>query len=206
MSITGTNEASTTYSTTPFYSLTPVNRKKAEHIKLFSEQFDIFFRTKTQDDDGAKVMAIINEDKDCPKGVDRYNMTQMILKVAKEFDMDPVILACILRKETHFNHVNGKNGQGLMQLTKISIKDMFQRPNIYDKKLDEIKKKYPTTEMLYEAIKTDPELNLKVGTILFKAKYEAANGNLAKALENYNGSPLKKSYSKHIMDMINSYA
>lgn len=205
MSVTGTNEASKTFTKIPFYKLNPVDTQKTDCIKLFIGQIEMFSTSKNTGDDAARVMSIINEDRDCPKNLDKLKMTQMILKISKEFSVDPVVIACILRKETHFNHVIGKNGQGLMQLTRISIKDMFQRPNIYDKKLDEIKKKYPSESLLYEAIKKDPELNMKIGVILFKAKYEAANGNLTKALENYNGSPQKKHYAKYIMYMINSY-
>ena len=73
-------------------------------------------------------------------------------------------------------------------------------------KLEEIKKRYPTPELLYEAIKKDPELNIRIGVILFKAKYNAADGNLALALKNYNGSSIKEKYSKDVMGMIRQYA
>ena len=164
------------------------------------------YEYKNQNEDRLKVLSVIYDDKDCPKDVNKEKMAETIIKVAAEFDMDPVVLACIIRKETNFRQINGANGQGLMQLTRISIEDMFLRPKVYDKKLEEIKKKYPTAEALYKAIQKDPELNMRVGVILFKTKSKAVKNNLSKALENYNGHPkYKKSYSRIIMNMIKEY-
>ena len=204
MSITGINNQSGTYVNAMSYHQIVPERAKLRNAHLVSDEF-LYNNSKSQEE-ALKVLNVINEDKHCAKNVDKIKMAQMILKVAKEFCIDPVVLACIIRQETHFTPQYGKNGQGYMQLVKISIEDMFQRPKIYDKKLEEIKKRYPTPELLYEAIKKDPELNIRIGVILFKAKYNAADGNLALALKNYNGSSIKEKYSKDVMGMIRQYA
>lgn len=200
-----TNVDNTTTCKIPFYKTEVSENKIPKYIQLFSCKLNNVLPQNDKDNKAAQIMSIINEDKNCAKGVDKFKMVQLIIKTATEFDIDPVVLTCIIRTESHFNSTIGKNGQGLMQLTKISIVDMFQRPKIYDKKLEQIKQKYKTPEALYEAIKQNPELNMQVGVILFKAKYNAAKGNLAKALENYNGSPSKRSYARNIMNMIQNY-
>ena len=126
------------------------------------------------------------------------NMAEMIMNASQETGIDPIIIAHIAGQESGYTQSCGKNGQGIMQLVSISIKDMFQRPNYYGGNLKSILNEYKTPQKLMEAAKKDPQLNLTLGAYCFKAKLKLAKGNLLKAFEYYNGSPLKYSYSKQL--------
>lgn len=171
---------------------------------------------------------LIKADNAAPKNIDPDNMADMILSAAQETGVDPIVIASIAKRETHFNqNVPTKCGSGIMQLTSISVKDMFQRPQIYDPALKPLMKKYGTLEKLLKAkekdpsidlgkfgdmlaeygncanllkaIRKDPALNIKAGAYLYKSKLAQAKGNEQRALELYNGSPAKESYAKDVI-------
>ncbi len=52
-------------------------------------------------------------------------------------------------------------------------------------RINELKKKYPTPESLYEAIKTDVELGVEVGILTYKIKLAYSKGNVAAAQKKY---------------------
>ena len=178
------------------------------------------------------VLDIIKNDPAAPKNLDSEKMADMIMNAANETGINPIIITNIAKQETHFKqNVPTGNGSGIMQLTTISIKDMYLRPQIYDKQMKQLYKKYGSWEkiaaakrknpslnlgnfgeMLYKygnvnnlraAMRKDPQLNLKLGAYLFKAKLNAAGGDIHKALVNYNGSPHKFAYAKSVMGYIN---
>lgn len=166
--------------------------KKSEFIKLKKQK--------------ALVLKIMQEDKNCSPSTDKNKIADYIVILSKEYNIDPVFIACIAKKETHFTeNLNGKNGKGMMQLTSIAVKDMYTRPNLYHSGLNKIKEKYPTYESLFEAIQSDPELNLKIGIIAFAQRLNNAKGNLKIALQNYNGSSQKIAYANDIMKDIQKY-
>lgn len=162
-------------------------------------------KSKIFEKDIAVVKDIIAGDKDAPRKLNRDKMAAMIVEAAYEAKVDPVIIAHIARRESDFNQqANNGTGKGIMQLTPISIKDMYERPDIYEPELRPILKKYGTAEKLFAALKKDPELNIKVGAFLFRAKLNKAGGNVKKALELYNGSKLKYRYADAVMNNINN--
>lgn len=176
---------------------------------------------------------IIANDPAAPKNLNKDKMADMIMKASAETGVDPVIIASIAKKETHFNqNVPTGNGSGIMQITSISLKDMYQRPQIYDKDMKQLIKKYGSWEkvvqakkkdpsmplgnfgeLLYkygnadklrDAARKDPQINIKLGAYLFKAKLDQAGGNVQKALQNYNGSSSKLAYAKTVMQYIDA--
>lgn len=151
------------------------------------------------------VKDIIAADKDAPRNLNRDKMAGMIVEAAYEAKVDPVIIAHIARRESDFNqYADNGTGKGIMQLTPISIEDMYQRPNIYEPELLPILKKYKTPQRLFEALKRNPELNIKLGAFLFKAKLNQAHGNVRKALILYNSSNIKYKYADAVMNNINN--
>lgn len=156
---------------------------------------------------GALILQIMNEDKNCCISVNKEKLAANIVKWSNEYGADPVHIACIVKKESHFTeNLNKSSGKGLMQLTQIAVKDMYVRPNLYHPGLKEIKEKYPAYEDLFAAIQTDSELNLRVGIISFIQRLETAKGNIKTALRNYNGSSRKESYARDVFNNIQKYS
>lgn len=179
-----------------------------------------------------KIQEIIANDTDAPKNINKEKIADMIIEAANETGIDPVVLASIAKKESHFNqNVPVNNGSGIMQLTTISVKDMYLRPGVYDPTMKKLIKKYGTFEnvvaakkkdpsielgsfgnmlvkygsadKLIAAMRRDPQLNFKLGGYLFKAKLANANGNLQKALEDYKTGAGKIAYAKTVIRFIN---
>ena len=154
----------------------------------------------------ATVARIINEDKNCQLKNNQDRLAYDIVKIAKEYDSDPIAIACIIKKETHFDiKKNSPTGKGAMQLTRLPVKDMFERTSIYDPKLVPIVTAYKTYNNLYEEIQKNPILNIKIGTILFKYYLARANGNVKVALRNYNGTNVKEKYANEVYNDIQKY-
>lgn len=195
------------------YVSNPVKSKAIESFifnpkeQLSKTAIENLLNGKEQDDYTTKkqaVLDIITNDPAAPKNLDKEKMTAMIMQTSQETGVDPVVLASIAKQESHFKQdVPTSCGSGIMQLTTISIKDMYLRPKIYDKSLRPILLKYGSPEMLVKAMRRDPELNLKLGAVLYKAKLAQAKGDEKKALELYNGSPIKKKYAQAVMNNIN---
>lgn len=162
-------------------------------------------KSKLFENDIKVVKDIINGDKDAPRNLNRDKMAEMIVEAAYAAKVDPVIIAHIARRESDFNQfADNGTGKGIMQLTPISIEDMYQRPNIYEPELLPILKRYKTPQRLFEALKKNPELNIKLGAFLFKAKLNQAHGNVRNALILYNSSNIKYKYADAVMHNINN--
>lgn len=145
---------------------------------------------------------IINDAKrDKNSAYSPIELSEMIVDVSKKYNMDYKLVASVIKQETHFKQESsGTNGKGLMQLTSITLKDMFQRPDVYDEKVGALIQKYKTPQALMKAVKEDPKVNIEVGVVCLKHKLKSAKGNYKKALVNYNGSPHKVAYSKSVMN------
>lgn len=210
--------------------ISPFDAKKLEQAmkRHFKEVDNYKTELAEQEKKYNSVEDIITNDDAAPKNLDKHKMTEMIMDASTETGVDPVIIACIVKRESHFNqNVGVKSGSGLMQVTSLPLKDMYQRPQFFDKNLKKYgswekivaaKKKDPSLdlggfgEMLYKygspekllaAARKDPQLNLKVGSYLFRAYLNQAGGNLEKALQNYNGSSHKVLYAKAVKTYIN---
>jgi len=151
------------------------------------------------------IAKIIKDDEN--RGNSKYSPEQistLIVKTAEKYKVDPLIVASIAKQETHFTQeLSNKNGKGMMQITTIALKDMYIRSDIYGKEVKPLLDKYGTYDKLLKAAKSNPAVNIEVGTALFKAKLSSAKGNLTKALQNYNGSSLKISYAKNVQKYYN---
>lgn len=179
------------------------------------------------------IKSIIEEDPSAPEYVNSTKLANMIMQTGKETGMDPLVIACICKKETHFDQKKlNVNGKGIMQITSIVTEDMYQRTQLYEPKMKgliekygslekvfqakkknssinlgnfgEMLYKYKTPEKLYEALQKNTSLNLKCGAYLLKFKLSANNGDLKKALEDYNATVNKHNYSKAVLSYINN--
>ena len=150
----------------------------------------------------SQIAEVIKEDED--RGDSKYTpeqISKIIVETSQKYDVDPLLVASIAKQETHFTQeLSGKNGKGMMQLTTISLKDMYLRSDIYGKEIKPLLDKYGSPEKLLKAVKNNISVNVEVGTALFKRKLKDAKGNLTRALQNYNGSSLKVSYAKSIQN------
>lgn len=152
------------------------------------------------------VIKIMEEDANCALDIDKDKIAHQIVKLANEYKADPVVIACIAKKETHFTeNINVSAGKGMMQVTSIAVKELLQNPSGYHDKLQEITKVYGSQKALFSAIQHKPSLNLRVGIILFQGILEKEGGNLSAALRKYNGSPNKVKYAHSIMQDIKKY-
>lgn len=154
------------------------------------------------------LIKIMDEDKNLPKGFNKDKFASTILNIAQELGADPISIACIIKQETHFHSgLNGKNGKGLMQLTNITIKDMYTkgRDRLYHSALNDLKKNHPTSSSLFTALQTHDSINVKVGALAYMMRLQESKGNIQNALRNYNGSQYKETYAKEVFRNIQKY-
>lgn len=152
------------------------------------------------------ILKIMKEDPNCNAGANSSKIAENIVKIAEEYGADPIHIACIAKTETHFTeNITSKNGQGMMQITKTCLKDMYLRPNFYHSKLKNITSKYKNPDELYQAVKNKPILNLRIGTMLYLALLKQAKGNIKQALIYYNGSQNKYVYANKVYSDIIKY-
>lgn len=231
------NDFSTTL-TTPKQDKNPLNISGGNsNLKLAFKPFhfeppkektpeEILYENRT-----LAIKSVIEEDPETPKDVDTTKLANMIMQTGKETGVEPLVIACICKKETHFDQ--GKNvssGKGIMQITSIVTEDMFQRFQLYEPKtkvliekygslekafqakkknpsinlgdFGEMLYKYKTPEKLYAALQKDAGLNLKCGAYLMKFHLASNNGDLRKSLEDYNATSDKHNYAKKVISYI----
>lgn len=149
----------------------------------------------------AKIANVISSDE--AQGKTKYSdeeISKMIYDAAEKYGIDPKLVASVCKQETHFTQErSGSSGKGMMQLTTISLKDMYAREKIYDKELKPLLDKYGDVNGLKKAIINDASVNVEVSTALLKAKLKGAKGNVRIALQNYNGSGAKVKYAGEVI-------
>lgn len=149
----------------------------------------------------AKIANVISSDE--AQGDTKYSdeeISKMIYDAAEKYGVDPKLVASVCKQETHFTQErSGSSGKGMMQLTTISLKDMYAREKIYDKELKPLLDKYGDVNGLKKAIINDASVNVEVSTALLKAKLKGAKGNVRIALQNYNGSGAKVKYAGEVI-------
>lgn len=149
----------------------------------------------------AKIANVISSDE--AQGETKYSdeeISKMIYDAAEKYGIDPKLVASVCKQETHFTQErSGSSGKGMMQLTTISLKDMYAREKIYDKELKPLLDKYGDVNGLKKAIINDASVNVEVSTALLKAKLKGAKGNVRIALQNYNGSGAKVKYAGEVI-------
>lgn len=154
------------------------------------------------------VLKIMNDDKNCPPYLDKEKLSAKILLVAKEYGINPIDIACIIKKESHFTeNASYAGAKGMMQVTKIPVKDMYQtgRDVLYHEKLRLLKEKYKTDAALYNALQQKDIVNLRVGAMIYLMQLKQTKGNVYNALRRYNGSSKKDSYAASVLKDIKKY-
>ncbi len=154
------------------------------------------------------ILKIMEEDKNLPKNMNKNKMASTILNIANELGADPITIACIIKQETHFNSgLNAKGPKGLMQITNITVKDMYQkgRERLYHDALNDLKKDHPSSAALFSALQKHDSINIKVGAMAYMMRLQQSGGNVKQALKNYNGSRLKERYARDVFSDIQRY-
>lgn len=126
-----------------------------------------------------EMLSGIANDSNNPKAKMARNLLE-----SSYLDHYPIFVASLISQESrygeHHEQLYTVNGQGPMQLTKIMIEDMYNRPGFYDKEtIEHLKQTYKTPEELYSKLKdndTDNKLNLLLGTIGLRAKLNESMG------------------------------
>lgn len=155
------------------------------------------------------ILRIMQEDKNLPKNLNKNKMASTILNIANELGADPITIACIIRQETHFHSgLNGNGAKGLMQITNITVKDMYQkgRDRLYHSALNDLKKDHPTYKTLVNELLNHDSINIKVGAMAYMMRLQESGGNVKKALKNYNGSSTKEKYAREVFESIQKYS
>ena len=153
------------------------------------------------------LLKVMNEDKAC-KVLNKEKLARQIVQVANDYNINPLVLASIAKKESHFTQeVSGKAFKGIMQIGKISIDDMYQkhREHIYMPYLKDIKEKYKSSVELFKAVEDDSLLNIRVGALVYLSKLKKAKGNVFEAIKIYNNSSLKNKYANKVYNDIKQY-
>lgn len=210
--------------------ISPFDAKKLEQAmkRHFKEVDNYRTELAVQEKKYKSVEDVITNDDAAPKEVDKKKITEMILEASAKTGVDPVIIACIVKRESHFKQSDKYDtGSGLMQITTSPLSDMYQDPKKYDKNLakygnwekivaakkenplldlgdfGEILYKYDSPKKLLAAARKDPQLNLKLGSYYFRYCLKLSKGDVRKALITYNSTPKKEEYAKAIMGFIN---
>ena len=154
------------------------------------------------------IFKIMEEDKNLPLNLNKNKMASTILNISNELGADPITIACIIKQETHFHSgLNGNGAKGLMQITRITVKDMYQkgRARLYHDALNDLKKDHPTHKSLFSELQNHDSINIKVGAMAYLMRLQQSGGNVKQALKNYNGSSLKERYAREVFGDIQKY-
>lgn len=151
-----------------------------------------------------EVFNIMEKDKEAPKNLNKELIYKYISSASNKIGVSPIIIARIIERESNFTMPKSYDkGSGMMQLTIITVEDMYQRRQLYDADIYPILDKYGSAENLMKEIRKNPELNILIGTACFKQKLKQANGDVRKALELYNAHPSHKiEYSNSVYNKI----
>lgn len=155
------------------------------------------------------ITKMMDDEKNLAKNIDKDKLASTIINVSNELGADPITIACIIKRESRFKTgLENAGARGLMQITKITVKDMYQkgRDKLYHEILNTLKADHPTYSSLYADLKTQDSINIKTGTISYLMRLNESKGNVRKALENYNGSKHKKAYAEDVLKNIKKYS
>ncbi len=168
----------------------------------------------------SKVLEAIIKNKNLLDKSRAVGIANMVCAISDKYQIDPEITAHILGAETGGYQFtkrvmvhDGSRYKGVMQVDFDNIKSIYadvkdannmnlsehERRLAYDHRhfakdqarIDELKKKYPTPESLYEAIQYDVALGVEVGIMAYKAKLSMSKGNTRLALSRYCGDQYK---------------
>lgn len=127
---------------------------------------------------------------------------KMLLNSKMITDYFPTYVASIIAQESQFrgkdDAVYKNNGQGMMQLTKRGIEDIYVNPENYNSAfVKEITSKYPTANILFNKIQKErnTDLNIKVGT-------EVISGHIRTILRQISQNKLPKNINTDTPEVI----
>ncbi|MBR1461390.1 hypothetical protein IJ596_07170, partial [bacterium] len=214
MLINGVSQLISTQAFSPLQAYT----QKKQNTPVFS---GYKFKDKSVEnavkEDTARVKYIIATDSDKYK-INERRMIRKIMNAASYAGVNPVYIACIVKRETHFceNIITSENGKGPMGLTSIAIEDLYERPSTFDSNLGKLVKKYGSLNKLFAAKDKNPsmklgnlgeilykyrnpeqlkngvcqdfDLNLKVGAFVFKGFLKEQGNNLYNTFYRYNNN------------------
>ena len=87
------------------------------------------------------IIYIMDNDKDCRK-INKSVQAEKIARIALDVGAKPEVIGAIIAQETNFgttaDDLNKGNGIGPMQVTRITIQDMFERPEAFDPDISKI--------------------------------------------------------------------
>ena len=177
------------------------------------------------------------------------NFINYVLEAGNDYGVDPKQIIAIIQKEVGFDgSKKGKNGNGYMQITTITVADMLNnlsyklrgtekrgfyvektkygkglKQDLYGSDIIELfnSRGFKLTNNMTKAEKdvllgevvtylrknTDPEFNIRLGTIILRAKLLKNDGDFTEAARDYNGngkiikgSRVKDDYAKKVID------
>lgn len=138
------------------------------------------------------------------------NVTKMVIDKCRKYDVEciaPVIAQVLAIESGGYTFTpkvmsDNENYKGVMQVNFLSCQAIlssgknasnWHKAHLSrdDARINEIKKKYPTPQRLFDAIQTDVNLGFEVGIIILKAKIHEANNSVAGGIAGYCGNNYK---------------
>lgn len=169
-------------------------------LSILKPKVDVVFEKQRR-----TVLKIMQDDKACLHP-NKEQVADNIVKIARKMNLDPIEVACIAKKESHFSQKAIKKApKGVMQIVEITVKDMFQRELLYHPHLKVLKTDYPTHKELFNAIQNNALVNIEVGALTYGMKLQQAKGNVFNALKKYNASSLQEEYAQTVYNDILKY-
>ena len=87
------------------------------------------------------IMYIMDIDKDC-RDINKEVQAWEISRIALHVGVPPEVIGALIKQETHFStdsaDMNKGNGVGPMQITPITIQDMYERPQAFEPKIGQL--------------------------------------------------------------------
>lgn len=191
------------------------NKKSTPQTTAYINQFK--FYTPRNYVKYNKVLKIINNNPNIDNKDEAKAIANMVCDLSDKYGIDSEIIVNILAKESGgfvFTPATmdpkSKSHKGVMQVDETLVKTICAKtedstntklPEIdrriaYDhkyfeqdqKRIDELKKKYPTAKAMYNAIKNDVALGVEIGIMVYKSKLRLTKGDTIQAVKKYCGN------------------
>ena len=170
-----------------------------EKEKDVGENYKLNIATKS-------IKYIMDLDKNC-RDINKTVQARKIATIALDVGVPPEVIGAIIKQETHFStdsaDMNKGQGVGPMQLTSITLQDMFIRPEVYDSSIKNFvgpKKKYKSFAEALRAKADNEDIDLgKFGNKFFEF-YKKNREYFDKYKGVYNNAPkaLREKYTKSL--------
>lgn len=164
-----------------------------------------------------KVLNIIKNNPNVGEQDEAKYIANMVCDLSEKYGIDSEIIVNILENESggfiftpKTMDPKAKTHKGVMQVDEVLVKTIYAKTEdstnmklpekdrriAYDhkyfeqdqKRIDELKKKYPTPQELYNAIKSDVALGVELGIMAYKSKLRLTKGDTIQAVKKYCGN------------------